>query len=95
MVTKAWRIYGAKGHRQRASFGETIVAKVSNSGHKSTTVEVINSDITGTNEYSLLIIIGEDELCCDKEMEAQIYDGAFENCTVGNIELVSVYRKEG
>lgn len=94
MVTKAWRIYGAKGHRQRASFGETIVAKVSNPGHKSTTVEVINSDITGTNEYSLLVIIGEDELCCDKEMEAQIYDGAFENCTVGNIEFAGLWGKE-
>ena len=85
MTTKIYKVYGLEGHRQRASFGESGIINPWNS---TASIAEINSDITGTNEYTVLIIKAETEEDCVAELEAQLSDGIFENCRVGRVEEV-------
>lgn len=65
------------------------------SGVPAVIMDVINSDITGTNEYSLLkftCMFGEltnEEF--EHMAEVQAYDGIFECCTIGDIVEVPLY----
>lgn len=88
MITRAWKVYGADGHRQKESFNHSN--RYDFSGDNGTRIiEVQNADVTGTNEYSILKITRDTAEECQKEMEGQISDGIFENVRVGIIEEVS------
>lgn len=93
MRVKAFRVYGKEGHRFRGSFFET--RSLSLSGVPAVIMDVINSDITGTNEYSVLkftCMFGELPIQAFEHMaEVQAYDGIFECCTIGDIVEVPLY----
>jgi hypothetical protein len=84
MVTRAWKIYGVEGHRQRESFNKSYVYNWSE-GSDTRIVEVENEDKTGTNEYSIVRITRNTEEECFDEFNAQLSDGIFENSRVGKI----------
>ena len=93
MRAKAFRVYGKEGHRFRGSFFETRSLLLS--GVPSVIMDVINSDITETNDYSILkftCMFGElsnEEF--EHMAEVQAYDGIFECCAIGNIVEVALY----
>ena len=87
MVTRAWKVYGAEGHRQRESFCSSYKYDGSN-GDNVRIVEVENSDKTGTNEYSIVRITRNTAEECLQELEGQLSDGIFENSRVGVIEEI-------
>lgn len=90
MVTKAFKIYGREGHRQKESFSPSQTCDWSEEG-KTRRVALLNSDMTGTNEYSLLVITRDSEEEVRAELDGQINDGFFENSYVGNVvELENV-----
>lgn len=82
MVTIKYRIYGAEGHRQRESFSPSFKYDFSRGSH-TRIIEVQNSDITGTNEYSVMIITRDTYEECESELWGQISDGIFEDSRVG------------
>lgn len=88
-MRKAWRVYGANGHRQRVSFQESAVYDFS-VGDKKRIVEVVNADKTGTHDYTLVIIERNTAQECEDEFWGQVSDGIFENARVGEIEEVSI-----
>lgn len=85
MLEKKWKIYGIEGHRQSASFGKSRKNVKTWGG---VYFDLLNSDITGTNDYTILIVRAETEKLCRAELYAQISDGIFENCRVGKIEEI-------
>lgn len=77
-VTKTWKVYGADGHRQRMSFGESVRDDFTGSNEwiKGIRIfEAINADKTGTNDYTIIKITRETAKECDEELEGQISDG--------------------
>ena len=93
MRVKAFRVYGKEGHRFRGSFFESRILSLS--GFPAVIMNVINSDITGTNEYSVLkftCMFGElPNEAFEHIAEVQVYDGIFECCTIGDIVEVPLY----
>lgn len=85
--TKAWKVYGAEGHRQRESFAPSASYNFSKFDDVRIVV-VKNSDVTGTNEYSIVEITRNTEAECDAEFEGQLSDGIFENSKTGKIEVI-------
>lgn len=83
-VTGTYRVYGRKGHRQKESFSASYKYDFSMPGDVRV-IEVFNSDITGTNEYSVVHITRNTKEECEDEMSGQISDGIFENCVVGDV----------
>lgn len=83
-MIKAYKIFGAEGHRQKQSFNASRQF-VTFSGIKTT---VLNADYTGTNEYSVLIVEAADEFACDEAMNGQFSDGLFENSKTGKVEAI-------
>lgn len=83
-VKMAWRIYGAAGHRQKESFHSSRNYDFSE-GENIRKIEVLNSDKTGTNDYTKIIITRNTPEECMAELWGQISDGIFENCKVGKI----------
>lgn len=57
-------------------------------------IKILNSDITGTNDYSIVIITRDNEALCDREMDGQWSDGIFENCNVSLYEPLSPEKTE-
>ena len=88
MFTRAWKVYGFGGHRQRESFNESYVYDFTRNGDVRI-IAVQNSDKTGTNDYSLVIITRGTAEECERELRGQISDGIFENCKVGAVEEVA------
>lgn len=86
-MRKEFKVYGLPGHRQRESFGKSVYYDFSEDDD-TRIIELINSDKTGTNEYSILAITRDTEEEVYAEMEGQIYDGAFENSKVGMVTEV-------
>ena len=82
MFKKTWKVYGAEGHRQRESFFESYTHDFSDDKVGTRIITVENSDVTGTNMYSLISIIRNTEAECDEELDGQISDGIFENSIV-------------
>ena len=82
MITRTWKVYGADGHRQRESFGKSHRNDFSENGNFRI-IEVENSDITGTNEYSIIRITRNTAEECEEEFWGQVSDGTFENSVVG------------
>ncbi len=84
MATKVYKIYGAEGHRQRESFNESTCYNFSE-GKDARIIEVLNSDKTGTNDYSVVKITRNTPEECEEELHGQLTDGIFENCRIGKI----------
>lgn len=80
MYTKAWKIYGKDGHRQRESFGQSYAFHTY--GDESFT-RIFREDVLKTNDYVIMEITASDESECDRELEAQLIDGIFENVRTG------------
>lgn len=89
MVKKAWKVYGAEGHRQSESFYESYKYNWSNE-KLVRIIEVFNSDKTGTNDYSIIAITRNSEEECFEELWGQIYDGIFEDCRTGQLVEISL-----
>lgn len=88
-MTRIWKVYGANGHRQRESFNKSYTYDFSNKEDGTRIIEVQNADKTGTNDYSIVKITRDTAEECEKEFWAQVSDGIFENCKVGEIvELI-------
>lgn len=79
-MDRCWRVYGKEGHRQRESFRPSSVTILEDGIE----VCVFNMDVTGTNEYSIIVIDAESGH--EKILEGQLSDGAFENSYVGRVE---------
>lgn len=47
-------------------------------------IEVFNSDVTGTRDYSIVRITGPSEEVCENEFDAQETDGVWENSRLGS-----------
>ena len=83
-VTRAWKVYGVEGHRQRESFFESHLNDFTTDGNIRI-IEVENSDKTGTNDYSIIRITRNTAEECEGELNGQISDGVFENSRVGEV----------
>lgn len=83
-VTRAWKVYGVDGHRQRESFNKSCKYDFSENGIIRI-IEVDNSDKTGTNEYSIIRITRNSSEECEEELNGQLSDGIFENSRVGKV----------
>lgn len=84
MITKAWKVYGKSGHRQRESFYPSAVYDFSDrNGIR--IIAVQNADKTGTNDCSVLIITMDTLDQVMNEFEGQLYDGVFENSNFGKV----------
>lgn len=88
-VKMTWKVYGAEGHRQKVSFEPSVKYDWS-IGEDTRIVELQNSDVTGTNDYTVVIITRNSEISCRAEFDAQLSDGIFENSCYGKIELVNI-----
>ena len=78
MITRSWKVYGVKGDRQKESFYPSSKCDFSK-GDNVRIIEIINSDVTGTNEYSIIRITRNTFEECERELWGQIIDGIFEN----------------
>lgn len=92
-ITRAWKIYGKDGHRQRESFGESYRLDFTEDNNIHV-LEVLNSDITGTNEYSIFVITRNTAEECESTLLSQIEDGAFENSRTGKEEEIPLSELE-
>lgn len=90
MITKTWKIYGAEGHRQRESFGESFAFRTEDG----CTVIICCEDITETNDYVIMKITAPTEKELEEEFKGQLSDGVFENSRVGKIIEIGKTRKE-
>ena len=88
-VTRAWKVYGLPGHRQRESFCSSYRYDFSE-GDDIRIIEVLNSDKTGTNDYSIIRITRNTAAECEAEFEGQLSDGVFENRRYGETEEIPV-----
>lgn len=88
MTTRAWRVYGREGHRQRTSFFKSIRWDFSE-GEDIRIIEVDNCDKTGTNDYSLVRITRNTAAECEQELEGQLSDGYWENYRTGKVMEVN------
>lgn len=85
MVTRKWKVYGREGHRQRESFNKSYEYVFSGGSDGTRIIKVENSDVTGTNEYTVVTITRDTAELCAKELDGQITDGIFENSSTGNV----------
>lgn len=92
-VTRAWKIYGKDGHRQRESFGESYRLDFTED-NDICILEVLNADVTGTNEYSISIITRNTAEECENTLLGQLDDGAFENSNTGKEEEIPLSELE-
>ena len=86
-VTRAWRIYGVKGHRQRESFSPSETLDFSR-GDNVRIIETENADKTGTNEFAIIRITRNTPEECEEELMGQLSDGIFENSRTEKIEEI-------
>lgn len=84
-ITRTWKVYGADGHRQRESFGESVKWDFSCPAYGVRIFEADNFDKTGTHDYSLIRITRNTYEECESELNGQISDGYFENSRVGKV----------
>ena len=91
-VTNAWKVYGLPGHRQRESFSSSYKHDFSE-GDDIRIIEVLNSDKTGTNDYSIIKITRNTAAECEAEFEGQLSDGVFENRRYGETDEIPVDEK--
>lgn len=89
MVTRAWKVYGATGHRQRESFAPSERNDFSRDG-KVRIIETECFDKTGTHDYVIVRITRDTARECGDEFCGQLSDGIFENSRTGKIEEIAV-----
>ena len=77
------RVWGRDGHRQRDSFYPSHTVEFDN-----ITVHFARESETGTNAYTEVTVIAETKEEARRAFFAQLYDGAFECCSVGRIEVI-------
>ena len=82
---KVYHVYGEYGHRQRESFYESYELL---NEYNDTMILVNNSDMTGTNDYTEIVIIAKSEKECDEILDVQLTDGIFENSKTGKVTAV-------
>ena len=87
-VTRRWKVYGFDGHRQRESFNQSQSYDFSDEITGIRKIEVQNSDVTGTNDYTLVVITRNAAEECWDELMGQLSDGIFENSRTGYVEEV-------
>lgn len=87
MCEMEFKVFGLLGHRLKESFFESWKADWS-SGNDIRKIEVLNSDVTGTNLYSIVKITRNTIDECIDEIEGQISDGIFENMRTGGYEVL-------
>lgn len=89
MFTKEFRVWGYYDgdvlNRQRESFCNSYKHDFSENG-KTRIIEVLNSDKTNTNMFSIVIITRDTLKECYDEFFAQLTDGIFENSRYGLVE---------
>lgn len=83
-ITRMFKVFGRDGHRQRESFRPSYKYNFSTDA-ETRVISVRNSDTTGTNDYSLVIITRDTAEECMDELKGQISDGIFENCGTGHV----------
>ena len=89
MVRRTWRVYGREGHRQKESFEKSYVRDFSlENGNHIRVLNVKNSDVTHTNEYTEIEVFRDTKEQCQEEIDGQVSDGIFENCGVGELEEI-------
>ena len=91
---KSWKVYGTPGHRQRESFFDSSWYEGSKFNAEKNSydvrrVNVLNSDVTGTNDYTIVQITRNTREECIDEFNGQLSDGIFENSRYGEIEEIS------
>lgn len=91
MVTKFYKIYGKDGHRQKMSFGESMIYDFSKNGDKRI-VEILNSDVLGHNDFSVLGITRNTLDEVEAELQSQLDDGLFECCNYGKVEEIQTLK---
>lgn len=52
-------------------------------------IEEYNSDLTGSNQWTILKMTAENSYLIERELDGQISDGIFENSRVGKIEEIT------
>lgn len=87
-ITRTWKVYGMDGHRQKESFCDSYEHDFSDENMGIRKIAVLNSDKTGTNEYSIISITRNTAEECYAEFSGQLSDGVFENSRVGAIEEI-------
>lgn len=85
MTVAIWKVYGLEGHRQRESFSNSYVF----TDWEGVETAVINADITGTNNYTVVIFKANTYEDCERALWGQLSDGIFENSRTGRVELIS------
>ena len=86
--TRAWKVFGREGHRQRESFSESYTYDFSDEHDGTRIITVLNADKTGTNEYTVIKITRNTRGECASELDGQLSDGIFENSNVGKVEEI-------
>lgn len=87
MVTKIYKVYGKDSHRQKMSFNGSIYCNWSKNGD-TRIIEILNSDVLGHNDFSILRITRNTYEEVDDELQAQLDDGIFECCNYGKVEEI-------
>lgn len=87
-MTKMWKVFGVTGHRQKVSFQPSKTYFFERESG-SVAVGVFNADITGTNDFSVVVVSAPNDLECENEFSAQLSDGVFENARIGRIEEIN------
>jgi len=87
-MIRSWKVYGAEGHRQKESFNKSCKYDWTE-GENLRRITVENSDITGTNEYTIIRIERNTFEECEDELNGQLLDGIFENSRTGKIEEIT------
>ena len=87
-VTTAYKVYGEEGHRQRMSFSPSFRRDWSDKLFGTRVFEAFGSDLTETNEYSIIRITRDTKEECKRELNGQISDGFFENSRVGKVVAI-------
>lgn len=91
-TTKTFKVYGRTGHRQKESFNASYMYDFS-ADQATRIIEVFNSDMTGTNEYTVVRITRNTENECFDEIEGQLSDGIFENVGTGAVvDVTDTYK---
>ena len=91
-TTKTFKVYGRTGHRQKESFNASYMYDFS-ADQVTRIIEVFNSDMTGTNEYTVVRITRDTEDECFEELNGQLSDGIFENVGTGAvIDVTDTYK---
>lgn len=89
-ITKEFKVWGnfdgIEQHRQRESFCDSYKHDFTD-GENIRIIEVLNSDLTGTNDYTIVKITRNTEKECFEELYGQLSDGIFENSRYGDVEV--------